>query len=601
MTNKNNNIVNLPNLDPFFENGNLISKKYKDIFFSNLNGFEESIFVFFKSINLEHHLEKNENIVIAETGFGTGLNLLSLMYLKNKINTKSCVQYISFENYPLEEKIVERAHKKFKNLSTFSNLLISKWPRRWPGIHNFDFENLNIKVQICYGDIEKTIEKCSFNADFWFLDGFSPSKNTKMWSDIVFKNIARLSSNNSKLATFTSSRKIYDYLQKNGFEVIKKKGFHNKREMITASLKKNNFSLNKNYNKIIIIGGGIAGASVAHQLSKDKIDHYLIERNDIASGASGNLAGIVSPFLTVNDTLSSRLSVSCLSQTRNILEKENLIISEGVINLDFPERLRVRNIKLSKIDFPNDLGEYFDSKKVNSISGIKCDYGGFFFKTGCLINPKKYCEILLKQSLVKKFSNVLKIRGRDGDWEITDNNGKKYFGDYIVLCSGPEIVNLLKELKIKINELQRTAGQITYLEGRNIFDNLRVSLNYGGYITTQIDGKNILGASFDHNIDNNVTFARHDYNLNLMPKNFVSFDIDKNKLKGRTSIRLATSDRMPLAGEIFPGVSILSALGSRGLTNSLLLGKLVVSNISGNPMILDDDIKKLVNPKRIIK
>ena len=146
--------------------------------------------------------------------------------------------------------------------------------------------------------------------------------------------------------------------------------------------------------------------------------------------------------------------------------------------------------------------------------------------------------------------------------------------------------------------MQRTAGQITYLEGRNIFDNLKVSLNYGGYITTQIDGKNILGASFDHNIDNNVTFARHDYNLNLMPKNFVSFDIDKNKLKGRTSIRLATSDRMPLAGEIFPGVSILSALGSRGLTNSLLLGKLVVSNISGNPMILDDDIKKLVNPKR---
>ena len=129
-------------------------------------------------------------------------------------------------------------------------------------------------------------------------------------------------------------------MQKNGFEVIKKKGFHNKREMITAKLKKNNFSLNKNYNKIIIVGGGIAGASVAHQLSKDKIDHYLIERNDIASGASGNLAGIVSPFLTVNDTLSSRLSVSCLSHTRNILEKENLIISEGVINLDFPERLK---------------------------------------------------------------------------------------------------------------------------------------------------------------------------------------------------------------------------------------------------------------------
>ena len=25
------------------------------------------------------------------------------MYLKNKINSKSCVQYISFENYPLEE------------------------------------------------------------------------------------------------------------------------------------------------------------------------------------------------------------------------------------------------------------------------------------------------------------------------------------------------------------------------------------------------------------------------------------------------------------------------------------------------------------------
>ncbi|WP_032731717.1 MnmC family methyltransferase, partial [Francisella tularensis] len=44
--------------------------------------------------------------------------------------------------------------------------------------------------------------------DAWFLDGFSPTKNSLMWSDNLFDNISKLCHNHSSFATFTASSKV---------------------------------------------------------------------------------------------------------------------------------------------------------------------------------------------------------------------------------------------------------------------------------------------------------------------------------------------------------------------------------------------------------
>ena len=64
------------------------------------------------------------------------------------------------------------------------------------------------------------------------LDGFSPSKNENAWSLELIKQVYKKTKINGSFSTFTSSIKVQNNLKSAGFEVFKKKGFKQKREMI---------------------------------------------------------------------------------------------------------------------------------------------------------------------------------------------------------------------------------------------------------------------------------------------------------------------------------------------------------------------------------
>jgi tRNA 5-methylaminomethyl-2-thiouridine biosynthesis bifunctional protein len=83
-------------------------------------------------------------------------------------------------------------------------------------------------------DISAGLSQITQNADAWFLDGFAPAKNAEMWSDEVFKQIARLSNSGTTFATFTSASLIRKGLDAVGFNVQKLSGFGKKREMLSG-------------------------------------------------------------------------------------------------------------------------------------------------------------------------------------------------------------------------------------------------------------------------------------------------------------------------------------------------------------------------------
>ena len=68
----------------------------------------------------------------------------------------------------------------------------------------------------------------------WFLDGFAPSHNPDMWSDGVFREVARLSQKGTRLATFTAASAVRRGLVNVGFDMVKMPGFGRKREMLTG-------------------------------------------------------------------------------------------------------------------------------------------------------------------------------------------------------------------------------------------------------------------------------------------------------------------------------------------------------------------------------
>ena len=72
-------------------------------------------------------------------------------------------------------------------------------------------------------------------------------------------------------------------------------------------------------------------------------------------------------------------------------------------------------------------------------------------------------------------------------------------------------------------------------------------------------------------------------------------------LKGRVSRRLATSDRWPLLGAYGDNLSIISALGARGLTLAPLLGEVLARQLAGRPAGIDSEIIDMITPVRFQK
>lgn len=214
------------------------SKEYGDRYFSHTNGLEETKYVFLEGNNLKQRfkgLEENSTFYIMETGFGTGLNFLATLELWQKHAPKSTTLYFhSFEKHPIHpDEFPHMLH--FQELQQLYSKLIEIYPNslKQKPIQMTE----NVVLQLHLGDIREVIPEINrLKINAFFLDGFSPAKNPDMWCDTVYKNLARLASKDTTLATFTAAGHVRQGLEKAGFNIKKRKGFGYKRHMTIGTL-----------------------------------------------------------------------------------------------------------------------------------------------------------------------------------------------------------------------------------------------------------------------------------------------------------------------------------------------------------------------------
>lgn len=221
-----------------WQNGQPYSPDFGDVYFSTDDGLVETHYVFIAQNQLEHrfkHLQKNVFTII-ETGFGTGLNFLCvwMLWLSNA-PANAQLHYIACEKYPLTKKDLTTALRYFPTLSHFSTQLIERYNLS-DTQQTMSFAEGRIKLTLLIGDGSEQLSLLSpdLAVDAWFLDGFSPNKNPDMWSNKLFKQMARLSNTGSTFATFTSAGLVKRGLHDVGFSVKKVVGFGKKREMLAG-------------------------------------------------------------------------------------------------------------------------------------------------------------------------------------------------------------------------------------------------------------------------------------------------------------------------------------------------------------------------------
>ncbi|MCP5037370.1 MAG: tRNA (5-methylaminomethyl-2-thiouridine)(34)-methyltransferase MnmD, partial [Rhodobacteraceae bacterium] len=286
-------------------------RKHGDVYFSAEGGEDESEYVFLRGNRLAERWRTSQRFTIAETGFGIGLNFLvtARAWLEQAPQEAKLI-YISVENTPLQLADLRRAHHRWPRLKAAADELQRYYPPLCHGHHQRSLFAGRIELTLMLGDATDMYADLDYRVDAWYLDGFAPAKNPAMWDEGLFRQVARLSRQGTSLATFTAAGAVRRGLEAVGFETQRPGGFGRKRNMLTGTLARPftvkpgqpwfHFSRQPSPpQKAIVIGGGLAGCCISHELARRGWQVELIERHRaVGLEASGNLAGVVMPRLS---------------------------------------------------------------------------------------------------------------------------------------------------------------------------------------------------------------------------------------------------------------------------------------------------------------
>lgn len=609
--------------------GTPISDSFEDVYFSNNNGLHETQYVFLKQNNLPERwlIHDRDFFVIAETGFGTGLNFLATWHAfchyreTNPEGKVTRLHFISFEKFPLTKLDLKQALAVWPELSLLSEQLISAYPYAVPGCQRLRFDGGAVVLDLWLGDINELLpqvyEPAGGLADVWFLDGFAPSKNPDMWTENLFSQIYRLSRPLTTLSTFTAAGFVRRGLADAGFVMSKVVGHGEKRSMLTGRSQKTKTHVKTlPVRSIAIVGGGIASACLTYLLTQRgyQVELFCADM-DVAEGASGNPQGAIYPLLHQPDDLLSQFFVSAFHFCQHLLNNihKNEMLNHdwcGVLLKDIDEKSSQKNIELLNAGFPIEL--------------IQSHIDGAFFPQGGWVVPTELVKTLFQLSanngLLKQHKNceIISLQKMTDHWELINKDGIRWSASQVVLANGVDVTMFEQTTSLPITPMR---GQISTLLASE-YDAISSYVVCGdGYIVPALDGKQVIGATYVRNdMTRDIRDSEHEENKAKMQRT-VSQDVSTYTiLSGRAAIRGVTRDHFPLIGglrsaetlqitgsqmpksgwlpEIGSGLFILAGLGSRGLCSAPLSAEIAAALLLQEPLPCSLSTLRNIDPQR---
>jgi tRNA U34 5-methylaminomethyl-2-thiouridine-forming methyltransferase MnmC len=202
-----------------------VSDRFDDPYFSLQNGLEETRHVFLAGNDLPARFA--QGFRIAELGFGTGLNMLTVWSEWEKAGQTSTLSFTSFEAFPMAPEDMKRALTAFPEVAPWAERFLAQWQGG-----RCDLGTLHLEV--IEGDARQTLPAWQGKADAWFLDGFSPAKNPELWGADLMQQVADHTAAGGTAATYTAAGFVRRGLEEAGFTVTRAPGYGRKRHMTRA-------------------------------------------------------------------------------------------------------------------------------------------------------------------------------------------------------------------------------------------------------------------------------------------------------------------------------------------------------------------------------
>lgn len=540
---------------------------------------------------------------LLESDFGEGLSFIRLWERWRQDPTRPVrLHYVALSPFLVEAPVL-RARLRAQTPPEAHDLveqLVRQWPLNMPGTHRLDFEGLAVTLTLAVGPVARTLLGLATVVDavlFSDREEISLGPLASFWQT----SLRRLARDPARLwLALADGQSVQGCLM----------GSMGSTEYIHAGTQRmvRQPEVKKEDRHAVVVGGGIAGAGVAHALA---LRGWRVQVLDVGhrrmQAHGGHIAAALTPMVSRDDDVRARLSRagSLRAQARWSHVHQEVLWRCGALQL---ERLSGRMVDLAGVlkglALPEQWVRYVSCAQASEIAGLPLTRGGLYFPSAARIRPERLIEALLQTLGIECVdAQVDRVMRVNGQWQVLDALGEIRAQAPQVILASAFGTNALLQKSASLNQYARIAsmhqlgGEITLLPEQLLAGGPRCIVSGDGYVLPSLDGFCAVGSSYVHGAEQiepslagaqgNVARA-----IGLLGLEGLTGLADLDAMPGWAGWRAVLPGRLPAIGPVAQteGLWVATGFASRGLTWSSLAGDLIAGALSGEPLVLERDI-----------
>ncbi|MDE2605551.1 MAG: FAD-dependent 5-carboxymethylaminomethyl-2-thiouridine(34) oxidoreductase MnmC [Burkholderiales bacterium] len=597
------------------DDGTPRSPRFDDIYRSAAGGLAQAQHVFLQGCGLPATWAGLEQWRVLEAGFGLGLNFLAAWHAwRTDPARPRLLHFTSIEAWPVAADDLLRSVAGYPALQPLAEALAAQWQGLTPGFHRLAFEDGQVLLTLCVGEVAPMLRELDFRADAVFLDGFDPTRNPQMWDLATLKAVTRLAQRGARLATWTVSGQVRRDLRTCGWQVEKLPGLPPKRECLAARFdpawEPKGLAAGPAVEPAdaIVIGAGLAGAATAASIARRGWSVRVLDAaRTPASGASALPAGLLAPHQSPDDNLLSRLS---RAGVRITLREAQQRLAQG-LEWDRTGVLEWRGADRR----PPPPGDAFapwtrEATPVQrEVAGTAASDAAWWHANAAWIEPAALVRSWLREPGVRfEGGRTVSRIARPGErWVVEDGSGSPLGEARIVVVAAALGSAALLDGRVSLHPVR---GQVSWAPLGDDADRLPpFPVNGHGHFLPRVPlverGAWITGSTYGRG-DADPGLRSQDDALNLQrvaevlpgAARAMRAAAERGQVRSWSGVRCTSSDRRPLVGEVAPGLWLSTAMGSRGLTFAALCAELLAARLHGEPLPLEARLAEALDLRR---
>ncbi len=626
------------------EDGRIYAPGFGDVYASRAGAWGQAQAVFIKGCQLPQRWYRGEQVRLLETGFGLGVNFLAswaalercMAEAKGRGEAGSArLDYLAIEKHPftrddlrtaLSLSIAAAPEEQRDTLQALADRLIALWPPMLRGFHALELDE-RVTLTLVFDDVDTALSQVTGRFDAIYLDGFAPDRNPVMWSPVVLSQVAALAAPGALLASWCVAGAVRRALADAGFRVEKRPGYGGKRDCLSAQwpqaseitarhvgsasdvshTSKVSHSSEVNHSSevsiagelasVVVVGAGIAGASIARQLARRGLRVTVLERDRPACGGSGNPAGVVRPEPGSADNPITTLSAAGVTWLMRWIDRHAAAVPHhwcGVLRIARDERKRDKMARQA-VDAADEWLQGVDLEAARSLCGAAPAEAGFHLpQAGWVVPPALVAAFLDHPGItLQTKSEVKRLQKEGAGWQLLLADGSRLQATRVVLATAFD--HGLGSTRLAMGSAR---GQLSMLAARDTRA-LHKIVCRDGYITPAVNGMHIVGATVQHDDDDAAARTSDDeQNFERLQRLLPDFATRAELQSGRVGWRATTPDRLPLVGKLDEGLYASLGHGARGITCAPLCAEFLAAMMCDAPLPLGAEWIARLDPLR---